>query len=126
MLLSGNFRSVKMLFITFRLDTNNNVVVAKYMSARSNPIQTIGSWSNYIARFKVHQQKVVGSVETFVELQKAFHNFNSLDGHGVYTKAFRINVNEGYFVIGVALNHFGGKSSVSDSGVDISTSTCYL
>ncbi len=30
------------------------------------------------------------------------------------------------FFVGVDLDHFGGKSSVSESGVDISTSSCYL
>jgi hypothetical protein len=61
-----------------------------------------------------------------MELQKAFHNFNSVDGHGVHTATLRIDASEGSFIIGVDLDHFGGKSSVSESGVDILTSTCYL
>ncbi len=61
-----------------------------------------------------------------MELQKAFHNFKSVDGYGIHIEALWINANEGTFVIGVDLDHFGGKSSVSESGVDISTSTCYL
>jgi len=126
MLLSGNFRSVKTLFTTFRLDSNKNSVASKYVTARTNPIQSTGSWTYDIAGYKVPQQKVVGSVETFMELQKAFHNFNSVDAHGVHTEALWIAGNTGSFVIGVDLDHFGGKSSVSESGVDISTSTCYL
>jgi hypothetical protein len=61
-----------------------------------------------------------------MKLQKVFHNFNSVDGHGVHTEALWIAGNTGSFVIGVDLDHFGGKSSVSESVVDISTSTCYL
>ena len=44
----------------------------------------------------------------------------------MHTETSWINVNSGSFVIGVDLDHFGGKSSASESGVDISTSTCYL
>ena len=55
----------------------------------------------------------------------AFHNFNSVNGHGVRTEAMWISVNEGSFVIGVDLDDFGGNSFVSESGVDISTSACY-
>jgi len=126
MLLSGNFRSVKTIFTTFRLDANKNLAAAKYVTARTNPIKETGSWTYDIAGYKVPQQKVVGSVETFMELQKAFHNFNSVDGHGVHTEALWNSDNAGSFVIGVDLDHFGGKSSVSESGVDISTSSCYL
>ena len=125
-LLSGNFKSVKTIFSTFRLDANKGLVTAKYVTARSNPILDDGSWAFDIAGFKVPQQKVIGSVETFMELQKAFHNFNSVDGHGIHTKTLWELPNTGSFVIGVDLDHFGGKSSVSESGVDISTSSCYL
>ncbi len=38
MLLSGNFRSVKTLLTTFRLDANKNAAAAKYVTARTNPI----------------------------------------------------------------------------------------
>ena len=96
------------------------------MTARTNPILLSGSWFYDIAGFKVPQQPVRGSCETYMELQKAFHNFNSVDGHGVHTEALWISANPGSFVIGVDLDHFGGKSSVSESGVDISTSSCYL
>ena len=61
-----------------------------------------------------------------MELQDTFQNSNSVDGHGVDTEAMWINANERSFIIGVDLDHFGGKSSVSESGVDISSSTCYL
>ena len=61
-----------------------------------------------------------------MELQKAFHNLNSVDDHGIHTKALWEDPVAGSFVIGVDLDHFGGKSSVSESGVDISTSSCYL
>ena len=85
-----------------------------------------GSWAFDIAGFKVPHQKVIGSVEAFMELQKAFHNFNYVDGHGIHTKALWELANTGSFVIGVNLDHFGGKSSVFESGVDICTSSCYL
>jgi len=39
MLLSSNFRSVKTVFPTFRLDSNKNAVASKYVTARTNPIQ---------------------------------------------------------------------------------------
>ena len=125
-LLSGNFKSVKTIFSTFRLDANKNASNKKYVTARVNPIIDDGSWTFDIAGFKVPQQKVVGSCETFMELQKAFHNFNSVDGHGIHTEDLWNSANAGSFVIGVDLDHFGGKSSVSESGVDISTSSCYL
>ncbi len=72
------------------------------------------------------RQKVVGYVKTYMELQKAFHTFNSVDGHGIHTKALWNDVDDGSFVIGVDLDHVGGKSSVSESGVDILTSSCHL
>ncbi len=75
MLLSRIFRSVKTIFTTFRLEANNSLTATKYVTDRINPIQLTGSWSYDIDGFKVPQQKVVGSVETFMELQKAFHNF---------------------------------------------------
>ena len=114
------------IFTTFRLDANKNLAAAKYVTVRTNPIQLIGSWSYDIAGFKVPQQTVVGSCENCMELQKAFHNFNSIDGHGIHTEALWNSANAVCFVIGVDLDHFGGKSSVSESGVDISTSSCYL
>ena len=61
-----------------------------------------------------------------MELQKAFHNSNSVDGHGVHTEALWNYANACSFVIGVYLDQFGEKSSESESGVDISTSSCYL
>ena len=125
-LLSGNFKFVKTIFSTFRLDANKNASNKKYVTARVNPIIDDGSWTFDIGGFKVPRQKVVGSVETYMELQKAFHNFNSVDGHGIHTKALWEEPVAGSFVIGVDLDHFGGKSSVSESGVDISTSSCYL
>jgi hypothetical protein len=120
-LLSRNFKSVKTIFTIFRLDANKNASNKTYVTFRRNPIQKNGSWTCDIAGFKVPQQKVVGFVGTFMELQKAFHNFNSVDGHGIHTKDRWGNV-DGSFLIGVDLDHFGGKSSVSESGVDISTS----
>ncbi len=71
------------------------------------------------------RQKVVGSVETFMKLHKAFHNFNSVNGHGIHSK-YQWGNAYGSFLIGVDLDHFRGKSSVSESCVDISTSSCYL
>jgi hypothetical protein len=96
------------------------------VTARVNPIQKDGSWVFDIAGFKVPQQRFVGSVKTFMELRKMFHNFNSVDGHGIHTKTLWKNVDAGSFLIGVDLDHFGGKSSVSESGVDIPISNCYL
>ncbi len=69
---------------------------------------------------------MLGFVETYMELQKSFHNFNSVVGHGIHTKALWDDVDAGSFLIGIDLDHFGGKSSVSESGVDILTSSCYL
>ena len=109
-MLSGNFKSVKTIFSTFRLDANKNASKKKYVTARVNPIQEAGSWTFDVGGFKVPQQKVVGSVETYMELQKAFHNFNSVDGHGIHTKALWENAEAGSFLIGVDLDHFGGKS----------------
>ena len=126
LLLSGNFRSVKTLLSIFRLDGNRGVAANKYVSDRVNPIQDTGSWQYDIAGFKVPQQKVVGAVETFMELQKAFHSFSSVEGHGLHNGTTWGNATAGSFLIGVDLDHFGGKSTVSESGVDISTSTCYL
>ena len=96
------------------------------MIARVNPILDDRFWTFDIAGFKVHQEKFVGSVETFMELQKAFHNFNSVDGHCIHTKALWDEATAGSFLIGVDLDPVGGKSFVSESGVDISTSSCYL
>ena len=125
LLLSGNFRSVKTLLTVFRIDSNKGGTAKKFASARVNPIQATGHWQYDIAGFKVPQQKVVGSPETFMELQKAFHNFSAVDGHGIHDST-SWDAAEGSFLIGLDLDHFGGKSSVSESGVDISTSTCYL
>jgi hypothetical protein len=125
-LLSGNFKSVKTIFSTFRLDANKNASNKKYATARVNPILNDGSFNFDIAGFKVPQQKVQGSVETYIELQKAFHNYNSVDGHGIHTKALWDEPVASSFLIGIDLDHFGGKSSVSESGVDISTSSCYF
>jgi hypothetical protein len=125
-LLSGNFKSVKTIFSTFRLDANKNASNKKYVTARVNPILGDGSWNFDIGGYKVPQQSVRGSVETYYELQKAFHNYNSVDGHGIHTKAIWDDPVTGSFLVGIDLDHFGGKSSVSESGVDISTSSCYL
>ena len=75
-LLSGNFRSVKTLFTTFRLDSNKYSLTSKYVTTRHNPIKSTGSWAYDIAGYKLAQQKVVGSVERFMELQKAFSQFH--------------------------------------------------
>ncbi len=61
-----------------------------------------------------------------MELQKAFHNFNYVGGHGIHTKDEWEKAEDGSFLIGVDLNHFRRKSSISESGVDISTSRYYL
>jgi hypothetical protein len=53
MLLSGNFRSVKTLFATFRLDSNKNAVASKYVTACTDPIQSIKSWTCDIAGYKL-------------------------------------------------------------------------
>ena len=87
MLLSGNFRSVKTLFPIFRLDSNKNAATAKYVTNRSNPIKATSKWACDIAGFKVPQQTALGDVEAFMELRKAFHNFNSVDGNGIHTAA---------------------------------------
>ena len=126
LLLSGNFRSVKTLITIFRPDANRNAAAAAYVTARSNPIRTTGTWQYDIAGFKVPQQRVKGSVESFMSLQHAFHSFSSVEGHGTHTKATWDATTGGSFLIAVDLDHFGGKSMVSESGVDISTSSCYL
>ena len=91
-----------------------------------NPIIDNGFLSFNIGGFKVPQHKVVGSVEKCMELQTPFHNFNHVDGLGIHTKALWEHARIGIFFIGVDLDHFGGKSSVPESGVDISTSSWYL
>ena len=126
LLLSGNFRSVKTLLTVFRPDANRGAAGRNYVSDRSNPIQDTGSWSYDIAGFRVPQRECVGSVETFMELQKAFHSFSSVEGHGIHNNTTWSHATAGSFLIGIDLDHFGGKSMVSESGVDISTSTCYL
>ncbi len=127
LLLSGNFRSVKTLFTIFRLDSNKNSASSKYVTNRTNPILADGSWAYDISGFKVPQQKVVGSVESFMELQKAFHNFSSVEGHGTHTKeSWNKDDHTSTFMIGVDLDHFSATSDVSRSRVDISTSMCYL
>jgi hypothetical protein len=68
MILSDNFRSVKTLLTSFRLDWTKNAVAAEYVTHRTNPIQSTSSWSFDIASFKVPQQKIVGYVETYTEL----------------------------------------------------------
>jgi hypothetical protein len=75
---------------------------------------------------KVPHQRVMGSIETFVELQKAFHNFSSVEGHGIHTLLTWNDVDDGSFVIGVDLDHFGGKTAFVSTGTNISTSSCYL
>ena len=68
----------------------------------------------------------MGSIETFVELQKAFHNFSTVEGHGIHTLLTWNDVDDGSFVIGVDLDHFGSKTAFVSTGTNISTSSCYL
>ena len=126
LLLSGNFRSVKTLLTIFRLDANRGTADSKYVTDRANPIQETGTWQYDIAGFKMPQQRVVGDVESFMELQKSMHSFSSVEGHGIHNLTTWRKATDGSFLLGVDLDHFGGKSTVSESGVDISTSTCYL
>ncbi len=85
-LFSRNLKSVKPIFSTFRLDANKCLVTTNYVNDRTNHVLDDGSWTFEIAGFKVPQQKFVGFDETGTELQKAFHDFNSVDGHGIHTK----------------------------------------
>jgi len=128
LLLSGNFRSVKTLFTMFRLAENKGSAGAskRYIANRVNPIQNLGSWTYDIAGFKVPQTPVRGSVESYMELQKAFHHFSAIEGVGLHKLDTWTNETAGSFLIAVDLDHFGGKSAVSESGVDISTSSCYF
>jgi hypothetical protein len=126
-LLSGNFTSVKTIFSIFRLQSNRDDKTKKFITGRVNPIQAAGYWSYDIAGMKVPQQRVMGSVETFMELQKAFHNFSSVEGHGIHTlDIWNKTDGTGSFVIGVDLDHFGGKTAFASTGTNISTSSCYL
>ena len=126
-LLSGNFRSVKTILSIFRGGANlGSAGNVKAISSRVNPIQATGYWQYDIAGFKVPQTPVEGSVETYLELQKAFHNYTNMDGHGTHTSTSWNAATTGSFLIGQDLDHFSGKSQVSESGVDISTSSCYL
>jgi len=84
-LLSGNFTSVKTIFSIVRLQASRDDKTKKCITGRANPIQVVGYWSYDIARMKLPQQRVMGSVETFMELQKAFHNFSSVEGHKIHT-----------------------------------------
>ncbi len=93
------------------------------ITGRANPIQTAGYWSYDIARMKVPQQRVMGSVETFMELQNVFHNFSSVKGHGIYTLDTWNDVDDGSSVIGVVLDKFGGKTAFASTGKNISTSS---
>ena len=126
-LLSGNFRSVKTLLTIFRV--GNNLGAAgniKAISSRVNPIQSTGYWQFDVGGFKVPQTPVEGDVETFLELQKAFHNYNNMDGHGIHTPTTWSAATTGSFLIGQDLDHFSGKSMLAESGVDVSTSSVYL
>jgi hypothetical protein len=84
-LLSGNFTSVKTIFSIVRLQASRDDKTKNFMTGRANHIQAAGYWSYDIAGTKVPQQRVMGSIETFMELQKAFHNFSSVEGHGIHT-----------------------------------------
>ena len=61
-----------------------------------------------------------------MELQEAFHSFSNVEGHGIRNDTTWSHATAGSFLLAIDLDHFGGKSMVSESGVDISTSTCYL
>jgi len=108
-LLYENFTSVKTIFSIFRLQASRDDKAKKCVIGRVNPIQETGYWSYDIAGMKVPQQRVLGSAETFMELQKAFHNFSSVEGHGIHTSTlFDKDDGTGSFVIGVDLDTFGG------------------
>ena len=70
-----------------------------FITGRANPIQAAGYWSYDIVGMKAPQQRVMGFIETFMELQKAFHDFSSVEGHGIHTLETWNYLDDGSFVI---------------------------
>ena len=128
LLLSGNFRSVKTILTIFRLTYNKGTDGEKWASARINPIKDDGRWSYDIGGIRVPQREVVGDVETYKMLELAFHAYSPAEAHGIHTLTEWTGDanNEGGFLIGVDLDAYGGKSLLSESGTDVSTSSCYF
>ena len=97
-----------------------------FITNRANSIKAAGYWSYDIAGMKLPQQRVMESVETFMELQKAYNSFSSVEAHGIHTSDTWDDNDDVSFVIGVDLDHFGGKTVFASTDTNILTSSCYL
>eukprot|EP00873_Tetraselmis_striata_P041137 jgi/Tetstr1/461401/TSEL_006513.t1 len=94
------------------------------LSSRANLFGDVGRWSYDCGGILYPQRPVDTNAEAYMELQKAFHALGALD-HGVINNA-TWTADAGTYIIAQDLELQHGKSSVSENGIDMSTSLIYL
>lgn len=125
-LISTSARSLKTLITVFRPQANIGDATAKTLSSRSNLFgdSGVGRWSYDCGGILYPQRPVDSNAEAFMELQKAFHAAHAVD-HGIIDKA-SWTASAGTYILAQDLELQHGKSSVSENGIDMSTSLIYL
>eukprot|EP00873_Tetraselmis_striata_P009639 jgi/Tetstr1/429903/TSEL_019768.t1 len=123
-LISTSARSLKTLLTVFRPQANIGDGTKNTLSARANLFGDVGRWSYDCGGILYPQRPVDSDAEAYMELQKAFHALGALD-HGVIDKT-TWTAAAGTYIVAQDLELQHGKSSVSENGIDMSTSLIYL
>eukprot|EP00873_Tetraselmis_striata_P016520 jgi/Tetstr1/436784/TSEL_025564.t1 len=123
-LISTSARSLKTLLTVFRPQANIGDGTKNTLSSRANLFGDVGRWSYDCGGILYPQRPVDTNAEAYMELQKAFHALGALD-HGVINNA-TWTADAGTYIIAQDLELQHGKSSVSENGIDMSTSLIYL
>eukprot|EP00873_Tetraselmis_striata_P046097 jgi/Tetstr1/466361/TSEL_010891.t1 len=121
---STSARSLKTLLTVFRPHAIIGDGTKNNLSPRANPFGNVGRWSYACDGILYPQRPVDSYAEAYMELQKAFHALGALD-HGVIAEKTWIAA-EGTYIVAHDLELLHRKSSVSENGIDMSTSLIYL
>jgi hypothetical protein len=124
MAFSSPYKALKTLVAIFRKD-EDNYNNKKYVSTRNNPIGNGGRYQFTINGVRTPSKPVESNPEAFAEAQKAFHAYGCLEHMGIINSATWA-ANEGKYTIATDLESQSHKSTLSENGVNISTSVSHL
>ncbi len=126
-LIPARFSSLKTLYTMFRNSADLTATAKRSVSGRVNP--GITNWYYQVSGENIPATPVKEDVESFAELQKAFHTFGSTDNPGMIISTEYYNTdsaNKCSFAIGQNLETLSHKSSLTESGKNTLNTNCYL
>eukprot|EP00873_Tetraselmis_striata_P001624 jgi/Tetstr1/421888/TSEL_012788.t1 len=127
-LIPARFSSLKTLYTIFR--KHDDLTAAASKSVTSRPTCGLVNWYYSVSGENIPQTPVREAVESFAELQKALHVFESADNNSIFNLANYTGAAGGAadnaFAIDHSLEVLSHKSTLTESGKNTLNTNCYL